>query len=57
VPDPVDEAGEDAEQPGPRRTVADARANLLEPVAAGLDLAGRVGQGPAQRLFQAVVLG
>lgn len=56
VPDPADEAGEDAEQPGPRRAVADPRANLVESVRTGLDLAGRAGQGPPQRLFKAVVL-
>jgi hypothetical protein len=57
VPDPVDEAGEDAEQPGPRRAVADPRANLVESVSAGLDLTGSVGQGPPQRLFKVVILG
>jgi hypothetical protein len=57
VPDPIDEADEDAEQPGPRRAVADPRANLVESVGTGLELTGRVGQGPPQRLFKAVVLG
>jgi hypothetical protein len=57
VPDPVDEADEDAEQPRPRRAVADPRANLVESVGTGLDLAGRAGQGPPQFLFQTVVLG
>ena len=57
MPDPADEAGEDAEQPGPRWAVADPRANLVESVATWLDFAGRVGQGPPQRLFQAAVLG
>jgi hypothetical protein len=57
VPDPIDEAGEDAEQPGPRWAVADPRANLVESVGSGFKLTGRVGQGPPQRLFKAVVPG
>jgi hypothetical protein len=55
VPDPVDEAGEDAEQPGPWKAVADPRADLVESVGAGLDFTGRVGQGSPQRLFKTVV--
>jgi hypothetical protein len=55
VPDLVDEGGEDAEQPGPRRAVADPRANLVESAGAGLDFTGRVGQGSPQRLFKTVV--
>jgi hypothetical protein len=55
VPDPVDEAGEDAEQHGPRWAVADPRANLVESVGTGLDLTGRVGQGSPQRVFKTVV--
>jgi hypothetical protein len=51
VPNPVDEAGEDAEQPGPRRAVADPRADLVESASSGLDFTGRLGQGPPQRLF------
>jgi hypothetical protein len=57
VPDPFDDPEDDAEQPGPRRAVADARADLVEPVSTGLDPAGRFGQGPPQRLFKAVVFG
>jgi hypothetical protein len=57
VKDPIDDAEEDADQPGPRRAVADTRANLVEPVSTGLDLVGRCGQGPSQRLFQIVALG
>jgi hypothetical protein len=55
VPDPVDKAGEDAEQPGPWKAVADPRADLVESVGAGLDFTGRVGQGSPQRLFKTVV--
>jgi hypothetical protein len=57
VPDPLDEAHEDAEQPGPRWAVADPPADLVESVRTGLDLAGRVGQGPPQHVFKAIVLG
>jgi hypothetical protein len=57
VPDPIDEADEDAEQPRPRWAVADPRADLVEPVGSGIELTGRVGQGPPQRLFKTVVLG
>jgi hypothetical protein len=55
--DPIDDAEEDAEKPGPRRAVADTRANLVEPVSTGLDLVGRCGQGPSQCLFPIVALG
>jgi len=51
VPNPFDEADEDAEQPGARRPVVDPRANLVEPVGIGLDFTGRPGQSPPQRLF------
>jgi hypothetical protein len=57
VTDPIDDAEEDADQPGPRRAVADTRANLVEPVSTGLDLVGRGRQGSSQRLFQIVALG
>lgn len=57
MPDPIEKAEEDAEQPGPRRAVADPRANLVESVGTGLELTGYVGQGPPQRLFKTVVLG
>jgi len=57
VPDPIDEAEEDAEQPGPRRAAADPRADLVEPVGSRIEPAGRVGQGPPQRLFKTVVIG
>ena len=38
VTDPIDDAGKDADQPRPRRAVADTRANLVQPVSTGLDL-------------------
>ena len=57
MPDPTEDADDSAEQPGPRPTAADPRADLVEPVRTGLDLVGSGGQGPSQRLFQSVVLG
>jgi hypothetical protein len=57
VPDPIEDAEGSAEQPGPRPTVADPRADLVEPVRTGLDLVGSGGQGPSQRPFQVVALG
>jgi hypothetical protein len=57
VADPIDDAGKDAEQPGPRLAAADPRADLIESVSTRLDLAGRRGQGPSQRHFQVVVPG
>jgi hypothetical protein len=57
VPNPFDDADEDAQQPGSRRAVSDARANLVEPVIMGLDFARRPGQRPPQRLLHVVVLG
>ena len=38
-------------------TAVDPRLDFFQPVGTGLDLAGRLGQGPPQRLFYAVVLG
>jgi hypothetical protein len=51
VPDPTEDAEDNAEQPGPRPTVADPRADLLEPVRTGLDFVGGGRQGPSQRLL------
>jgi hypothetical protein len=48
---PIDDAEEDAEQPGPRRTVVDPLADLVEPVNVRLNPVGRRGQGSPQRLF------
>jgi hypothetical protein len=54
-PHPLDDTGEDGEQPGARRTLADARADVAEPLRTGLGPAYRVGQSPSQRIFKAVL--
>jgi len=56
VPNPVGEADESAEQPRPRPAIVDPRANLVEPVSTGLDLAGYPGQRPPQHLLYVVAL-